>query len=386
MKFPQLITAISDIHHQLQAEAAKSVNRLLTIRNWLIGFYIVEYEQKGEDRAKYGENILHELEVQLSIKGVSSRNLYLSRLFYLTYPQILQTLSAILRNAGILQTPSAKLLKPLDKYESQGKEVIGKSISEQINETSSAKLPPDLQVPPEKLISRLSFSHFVELMKVDDPLKRTFYEIECIKGSWSVRELKRQINSLYFERSGLSKKPELLSEKLQQTVKPEHPSDIIKNIYAFEFLGLPAKDAIEESDLEQALLDNLQHFLLEMGHGFCLEARQKRILIGDEYFFIDLVFYHRILKCHVLVDLKMEKFQQANAGQLNTYLNFYKDQVMEELDNPPVGILLVTHKNEALVEYATAGMDQHLFVQKYLVELPSKQQLEDFIRKEMQRL
>ena len=178
----------------------------------------------------------------------------------------------------------------------------------------------------------------------------------------------------------------MLSEKLKKTVKPQQPKDIIKNIYAFEFLGLQAKDAVEESDLEQALLDHLQTFLLEMGHGFCLEARQKRILIGDEYFFIDLVFYHRILKCHVLVDLKMEKFQHTNAGQLNTYLNFYKDQIMEKNDNPPVGILLVTHKNEALVEYATAGMDQNLFIQKYLIELPSKQQLEDFIREEMGRL
>lgn len=223
-------------------------------------------------------------------------------------------------------------------------------------------------------------------MKVDDPLKRTFYEIECIKGGWSVRELKRQINSLYFERSGLSKNPGLLSEKLKKTINPRQPKDIIKNIYAFEFLGLPAKDAVEESDLEQALLDHLQHFLLEMGHGFCLETRQKRILIGEEYFFIDLVFYHRILKCHVLVDLKVEQFQHANAGQLNTYLNFYKDQVKEESDNPPVGILLVTHKNEALAEYATAGMDQNLFIQKYLIELPSKKQLEDFIINELHKL
>ena len=376
MKFPQLITAISDVHNHLQAEAARSVNRLLTIRNWLIGFYIVEYEQKGEDRAKYGENLLTRIEANLEgTKGMSQSQLYLFKLFYQLYPRISLAVSGEFRK---FLTVSGELNEAVVQ--------IGQAPPDETSQTPSAQLPPDLQVPAEKLISRLNFSHFVELMKVDDALKRSFYEIECIKGNWSIRELKRQINSLYFERSGLSKKPELLSQKLQQTVKPEHPSDIIKNIYAFEFLGLPTRDAVEESDLEQALLDHLQHFLLEMGYGFCLEARQKRILIGDEYFFIDLVFYHRILKCHVLVDLKMEKFQHANAGQLNTYLNYYKDQVTEESDNPPVGILLVTHKNDALVKYATSDMDEHLFIQKYLVELPGKQQLEDFIRQEMQRL
>lgn len=398
MKFDNLISVISETHSHLQAEAAKSVNRLLTARNWLIGFYIVEYEQNGEDRAKYGEKLLKEIETALSneaIKGVSYTSLNLFRQFYLTYPQILQSLtgeSRILqslteefkqnsiwrsataisgneKNVGIIQTPAEELETALA---ARAKE--------------HSELSSDLQVPPKELITRLSFTHFVELMKVEDALKRTFYEISCIKGGWSVRELKRQIHSLYFERSGLSKKPELLSEKLKKTVKPENAIDIIKNVYAFEFLGLPDKNSIEESELEQALLDNIQAFLLELGYGFCLEARQRRILIGDEYFFVDLVFYHRILKCHVLIDLKMEAFKHANAGQLNMYLNYFKDKILESNDNPPVGILLVTHKNEAVVQYATAGMDQNIFVQKYLVELPDKQQLENFIQNELKRL
>jgi predicted nuclease of restriction endonuclease-like (RecB) superfamily len=207
--------------------------------------------------------------------------------------------------------------------------------------------------------------------------------MECIKGTWSVRELKRQINSLYFERMGMSKKPELLSQLTQQEIVPQTPNEIVKSVYAFEFLGLNAKDAVEESDLETALLDQLQHFMLEMGHGFCLEARQRKILIGDEYFFVDLVFYHRILKCHVLVELKVEDFNHHNVGQLNTYVNYYKAEVMQPDDNPTVGILLVTQKNNALVEYATAGMDNQLFVSKYLLELPKKEELAAFIQKEI---
>ena len=163
------------------------------------------------------------------------------------------------------------------------------------------------------------------------------------------------------------------------------PSDVVKSVYTFEFLGLKAKDVVEENDLEKALLDNLQQFLVELGHGFCFEGRQQKILIGDRYYFIDLVFYHRILKCHVLIDLKVEEFDHINAGQLNTYLNYYKKEVMQANDSPPVGILMVTNKDAALVEYATAGMDNMLFVSKYLVQLPSKEQLQQFVENELRQ-
>jgi predicted nuclease of restriction endonuclease-like (RecB) superfamily len=223
------------------------------------------------------------------------------------------------------------------------------------------------------------------LFTIEDLLKRSFYEIECIKGTWSVRELKRQINSLYYERSGMSLKPEKLAEITSLQAETIQPTDIVKSVYAFEFLGLKIKDAVEESDLETALLDNLQQFMLEMGHGFCLEARQKKILIGDDYFFIDLVFYHRILKCHVLLELKIEAFNHHNIGQLNTYVNYYKSQIMQPSDNPTIGILLVTDKNHTLVEYATAGMDNQLFVSKYMLELPQKEQLEAFVKSEIEK-
>ena len=344
-------------------QAVKAVNRALTLRNWLIGFYIVEFEQKGEDRSVYGDRLLAELSKALAIKGLSETNLRLNRQFYNTYPQIRQTVSDELGKSKIYQTLSDEFLVNAGNL---------------LSPTKS-----DLTIPPEKIINRLSFSHITELIQIHDPLKRVFYELECIKATWSVRELKRQINSLYYERSAISKDPALLSKMVLEGKESFAPEHIVKDIYTFEFLGLPVHLAVEEHDLETALLTHLQEFIIELGRGFCFEARQQRILIGDEYFFIDLVFYHRILKCHVLIDLKVEEFNHANAGQLNTYLNYYKAEVMQPGDNPPVGILLVTNKNDALVQYATAGMDQQLFVKKYQLLLPAKEQLEDFIKQEL---
>jgi predicted nuclease of restriction endonuclease-like (RecB) superfamily len=372
--FNLLLKSIKSIHLQLQDSAAKAVNKLLTIRNWLIGYYIVEYEQNGEDRAQYGEMLLERLAEDLNQPSLSFRNLKLYRQFYLTYPQIWQSVTAIFKSGQIGQSPIAQLKTTYFQIARKGQSLIAQS------------LPSDLMVPPDKLINKLSYTHLVQLLSIDDPLKRTFYEVEAMKGNWSVRELKRQINSLYFERMGLSQDKKKLARLVQETVEsPALPADFIKNMYTFEFLGLPQKALVEETDLEQGLLDHLQEFILEMGNGFCLEGRQKRILIGDEYFFIDLVFYHRILKCHVLVELKIEEFKHANISQLVTYLNYYKAEVMRNDDNLPVGILLITNKNDALVQYATAGMDNTVFVSKYLVELPSKEQLENFVRNELKQ-
>lgn len=372
MNLQTLTENVIKIHKSLHSSAVKAINRLLTMRNWLIGYYIVEYEQNGDDKAKYGDKVLYRLAEELKLNSLSNSNereLRRYRSFYQTYPQIGEIIGDFI---------SADI-----KRGTLSPELISLPIRESLSPEFQKNIP---RTPPEKLFNRLSFSHFIELMTLSDPLKRTFYELECIKGNWSVRELKRQINSLYFERSGLSKKPEKLSEIIQNKIEPIEPRDIIKNIYAFEFLGLPIKDVVEETDFEKALLQHLQEFLIELGHGFCFEARQKRILIGDEYYFIDLVFYHRILKCHILVDLKVEEFKHSNAGQLNTYLNYYKDVIVQPSDNPPVGILLVTDKNKALAQYATAGMNENLFVQKYLLELPSKQQLENYIVNELPNL
>jgi len=233
------------------------------------------------------------------------------------------------------------------------------------------------------LVQKLSFSHFAELIKIDDSTKRAFYEIECIKGGWSVRELKRQIGSLYYERSGLSKDKKKLAELANAGAERDAMRLDVRDPYVFEFLGLKPREVMSESHLEDQLLDKLQNFLLELGNGFCFEARQKRILIGDAHNFVDLVFYHRILKCHVLVELKLAPFSHENIGQLNTYVSWYRENMMTEGDNPPVGILLCTDKDHALVEYALAGMDNDLFVSKYQLELPDREQMQRFIEAEL---
>lgn len=379
MNFELLVNSIQQTHNILQQSTLKSVNKHLTIRNWLVGFYIVEFEQKGEDRAKYGEKLVDELATSINIKGLGTRNLKLFRQFYFLYPQIVHSLTAQLEKLGFDNSPTRQL--PTDEFQNIENKLL--KIVHLTNAQSKTDKPTDLQVPSDRIIDRLSFTHLAQLFPIEDPLKRTFYEIECMKGNWSVAELKRQINSLYFERSGMSNNPEKLSRIVQENSSALLPTDIIKSPFTFEFLGLNAKDVVYESDLEQALIDNLEEFLLELGHGFCFEAKQKRITIGGKYYFIDLVFYHRVLKCHVLIDLKMKEVEHENIGQLKTYINYYKKNIMLPDDNPPVALLLVTENNKELVEYAVADTDQDLFVSKYILELPSTKQLEEFIKKEL---
>ena len=371
--FTSLIGAIQHIHDELATQASRAVNVSLTVRNWLIGLYIEEYERTGTDRAKYGGKLMDRLAETLLKQRVprcDRRELYRYRQFYLTYPQIVEALTPqfmTLLNEPIRQTLSAGLRADLE-----------------INDSRIVESPtPESQTDGQTLISKLSFTHIAELINIDNDTKRFFYEIECIRGNWSVRELKRQISSLYYERSGLSKDKKKLAELAQSKAEAAEPKLTIRDPYIFEFLGLKPKEVMSESHLEDQLLDKLQEFLLEMGHGFCFEARQKRILIGDEYFFVDLAFYHRLLKCHVLLELKLEEFNHENIGQLNTYVSWYREKMMSQGDNPPIGILLCTGKNHALAEYALAGMDNNLFVSKYLLALPKKEDMQRFIEEQM---
>ncbi len=368
----QLSSTIQNIHLELQTTAAHAVNKSLTIRNWLIGYYIVEYEQNGSDRAEYGTSFLTKLAQQLNIKGLTAPELSRTRQFYQTYIHFLGTLSQELETSSF----ALNFGTPSQEFDIENQ-------NNTIQQKFSTKNENTLFAPPKVLLSKLSFSHFIELIKISDSLKRTFYELECIKGTWSVRELKRQIASLYFERSGLSKNPEKLADLVHQRTKPQTSKDIIKNVYAFEFLDLEIKSIVEESDLETALLDHLQKFMIELGNGFCFEARQKRLLIGENYYFVDLFFYHRILKCHILIELKIGAFDHNNIGQLNTYINYVKQEISEPTDNPPIGILLVAEKDNTLVKYATAGMDENLFVQKYVLQLPKLEQLKAYIEHEL---
>lgn len=359
MSFERLVATIEQAHARLAAQASRAVNSHLTLRNWLIGLYIAEYEQHGEDRARYGDTLLERLSKRLMAAGVSraeARELRRYRQFYLIYPQIRETLTP---EFGIALLPQTKV-------------------------TNNRESPtPEFGVAAGDVLSRLSFSHIAELLQCDDATKRAFYELECIRGNWSVRELKRQIASLYYERSGLSKDKAKLAALAQEGAERAGPTLAIRDPYVFEFLGLKPQEVMSESHLEDQLLDKLHDFLLELGHGFCFEARQKRILIGDSHNFVDLVFYHRILKCHVLLELKVAAFSHENIGQLNTYVSWYRKNMMTLGDNPPVGILLCTRKDHALVEYALAGIDNELFVSKYLLELPKKEEMQRFIEEQL---
>lgn len=359
MSFERLVATIEQAHARLAAQASRAVNTRLTLRNWLIGLYIAEYEQEGADRARYGATLLERLSERLMAAGVSraeARELRRYRQFYLIYPQIRETLTP---EFGITPLPQTMV-------------------------TNNRESPtPKFGVAAGDVLNRLSFSHIAELLQCDDATKRAFYELECIRGNWTVRELRRQIASLYYERSGLSKDKAKLAALAQEDAERAELTLAIRDPYVFEFLGLKPQEVMSESHLEDQLLDKLHDFLLELGHGFCFEARQKRILIGDSHNFVDLVFYHRILKCHVLLELKVAAFSHENIGQLNTYVSWYRKNMMTLGDNPPVGILLCTQKDHALVEYALAGIDNGLFVSKYLLELPKKEEMQRFIEEQL---
>jgi predicted nuclease of restriction endonuclease-like (RecB) superfamily len=360
--FEKLVGTIRQVHDELATQAGRAVNVSLTMRNWLIGCYIGEYELHGSDRANYGDSLLTELAkrlTRLKVSNCNRRQLYRYLRFYRLYPEIVGTMP-----------PQLKTLLP-----------AGRKAVEKVGTAS-----PQFQITRDKLLHRLSYSHLELIVDLDDDLKRTFYEIECIRGNWSVRELKRQIGSLFYERSGLSKDKKKLAALAQEGAESDEPRLAIHDPYVFEFLGLKPREVMSESHLEEQLLDKLQDFLLELGHGFCFEARQKRILIGDTHNFVDLVFYHRILKCHVLVELKVEQFSHENIGQLNTYVSWYKKNMMMAGDNPPVGILLCTQRDRTLVEYALAGMDNGLFVSKYQLELPKKEEMQRFIEEQFREM
>ena len=383
LDFASLVRAIQQVHEDSASFVNRTVNTTLTLRNWVIGAYIQEYEQRGADRAKYGDSLLGKLAEKLMGKGLErmdERELRRYRLFYMTYPLIRESLTPefvplLPTSAFRTQVGNKTWARGRANRESETPD-LGKKHDFSKTETASAQLG----APMSKLVNVLSFTHLAELISIDDPLKRAFYEIECIRGNWSVRALKRQISTLYFERSGLSKDKEKLAAMVKKGVETAEPKLAIRDPYIFEFLGLRAKDAVSESDLEAALVENVRDFLLELGHGFCLEAQQKSIVIGKTRGFVDLVFYHRILKCHVLVELKVDAFKHDHLGQLNTYVTWYRRHEMSPDDNLPVGLLLCTDKDHALVEYATASMDNQLFVSQYAVNLPSKDELEKFIQ------
>ena len=363
-----LVKQISTVQDVLQGIAAHAINLSLTARNWLVGYYIVEYEQHGEDRAQYGDNLLKTIAKRLNRRGLGERRLYEFRQFYCVYPYIGEIVSSFLH----VQFPYEKLRLPTAMLQSADIEQFEKL------RLPTAKLE-DWQTPPERLFYKLSATQLIYLSNIKENLKRAFYEQEAIRGCWTVKELDRQVVSLYYERLGASKDKKSLQRYVADSASVLTPKDIIRDPVSLEFLELQQQDVYAETKLEKAILDHLQHFMLEMGRGFCFEARQKRILIDQDYFKADLIFYHRVLKCHIILDLKIDRFRHEYASQLNMYLNYYRHEVMQPDDNPPVGLLLCTDYGETTVRYAIEGLSQNLFVSKYQLQLPSVEEIQHYL-------
>ena len=372
--FDELTKIIRDTHDAAQTTAVKAINRMQTMRNWLYGYYIIEFEQHGKDRAEYGTQLLKRLEERVNRKGLTETLFKNSRKFYRLYPQMVENIIGV-----ISPTVSDKLLESKD-----ASGLCDTQMTENEHVEKSPTVSDGFRTTGQMIISRLSFSHIVEIMTVDDPLARYFYEQECIKCTWSVRELRRQISTNLYVRTGISSNPEKMLS-LPSLQGHDNNELQIRQPFTFEFLGLKANEVVGEKDIENALIDHLQDFLLELGKGFCFESRQKRIIIDDEYYYPDLVFYNRILHCGVIIELKDEEFSHQNLGQLNAYVSHYKEHEMQPGDNPPIGILLCTRKGKKMVEYALAGMDNQLFVSTYMLQLPDKKTLEDFLLKQLEK-
>jgi predicted nuclease of restriction endonuclease-like (RecB) superfamily len=327
-KYNELLSTIASTLSDAKSNAIKAINVELVKANWIIGQNIVDFEQFGNDKAEYGSSLLTNLAKDLKLKygkGFSKSNIYLCRQFYLKFP--------------IFQTVSGKL----------------------------------------------SWSHYSELVTISDNLSRSFYEQQAILENWSYREMKRQIDSALFQRLAISKDKESILNLSRKGQKIVAPQDIIKDPYIFEFLELPKESIIKESQLEQKLIVNLKQFLLELGKGFSFVAKQYKITIDNEHNFIDLVFYHRILKCFVLIDLKIRKVKHQDIGQMNLYLNYFKEEENTEGDNAPIGIIIATDKHEFLVKYATGGLSNTIFVSKNQLYLPDQKILEEKIKEILEK-
>jgi len=369
--FESLVSLCGQTHEAMQRQAARSVNIGLVVRNWLYGWYIVEYQQNGADRAEYGERFIDALSEKLKkqgIKGCSSTRLKLYRLFYQQRKQIRPTVSGELGNLlvygllGISPTVSDELIR-----------IPQTSSAESFSETLSR-----ISAAFSELANgfKLSWSHYVVLLTLDNPEERSFYEIEAAANSWSVRELERQMSSSLYERLALSRDKEEIRRLAKEGQIVEKAADLIKNPLVLEFLGLEEKTAYSEEELETAIIDKLEQFLLELGKGFLFEARQKRFTFDNDHFYVDLVFYNRLLRCYVLIDLKRDKLTHQDLGQMQMYVNHFDRHVKTGDEAPTIGIVLCHRKNDALVEL-TLPSDANIYSSKYQLYLPSKQELKN---------
>jgi predicted nuclease of restriction endonuclease-like (RecB) superfamily len=407
MKFPTLVSDIQTLTGSAQAAAARAVDRLLTLRSWLVGAWIVEYEQDGEDRAIYGETLIDRLAEELTstgVQGMSRSNLKNFRQIALAWPDldagrtllavlgpIGQTVSGEFEIAGIRQTPSGEFdaSEVLQTASGESALIVRATAGFPSLATRAIaldRLPWQDAAWTERLFASLTFSHLLELSRIDSPLKRAFYELQLLKEGWSVRELKRQLNSMLFERVGLSRDREAVMALSRDGLLVETPATIVRDPYVLEFLGLPEPTAFTEADLETALLDHLQEFLRELGRDFCFVDRQLRITVGGDHHHLDLLFFHRGLRCLVAIDLKIGEFDHRDAGQMHFYLNWLAENLAKPDENPPVGLLLCAGKDDEKVHYATSNLPHKVFVSRYLTVLPSEEQLTRWLHDERLRL
>jgi predicted nuclease of restriction endonuclease-like (RecB) superfamily len=324
--YEHLVNRISDRYQLGQRRAASAINTSMLETYWCIGEYIVEFEQDGKAKAAYGKGLLESLSKDLSLlhgKGFSLSNVKRMRQFYQTFP-------------------------------------ISATLSHQ-----------------------LGWSMYVELLKIDDPLERSFYEQQSLLENWNVRELIRQKKSSLFLRLAASKDKEGILALAKHGQVIEHPLDIIREPYTLDFLKIPEPYHLSETELEKRLIEHLQHFLLELGKGFAFIGRQYRITLDNTHYYVDLVFYHRILKCFVLIDLKKERVGYEDIGQMNMYLGYFEHEENTEGDNPPIGIVLAKEKNEILVKYAMHNVSSQLFVSKYQLYLPNREELLALIQQQL---
>ena len=365
--FDGLVGLFAQTQTAMQTQAARSVDIALVVRNWLFGWYIVEFENGGAERAElYGKKLFKRLSKALNqsgLKGMSETNLRKFREFYQGYAEIQQTLSVTsLSSQKIQQTlPAQSFLTAL----------ISETLSRKSDESSF--LPDDFWQTLSAKFS-LSWSHYVVLLTIDAVDERRFYELEAIEDAWGIRELKRQINSSLYERLALSRDKAGVKELAQKGQLVAKPSDVLKSPYVLEFLGLQEKPEYSEHDLETAIIDKIEHFLLELGKGFLFEARQKRFTFDDDHFYVDLVFYNRLLRCYVIIDLKRDRLTHQDLGQMQMYVNYFDRYVKLEDEKPTVGILLCHSKDDRLVEL-TLPKDANIHASAYQLYLPDKEAL-----------
>jgi predicted nuclease of restriction endonuclease-like (RecB) superfamily len=372
LKKMPLYDRIRQILESARSSISRSVNTAQVVTNWLIGREIVEEEQRGKKKAEYGQRLIEELSRKLKRDygaGYSATNLKLFRQFFLAYPKLI--------GKRISHTPSDELS-------------LGDERNSPILALSQARIghtPCDQLWNPGHLHPNLSWSLYRNLIRVEPENARSFYEIEAVRNNWAARELERQINSLLFERLAKSKDKAGLMRLARKGQEIQRPEDVFKDPVVMEFLGLPESPRLVESTLETALINNLQTFLLELGKGFAFVARQRRLTLDGDHFYVDLVFYHTILKCYVLIDLKVGKLNHQDLGQIQLYVNYYDRECRTLGDNPTLGLILCTDKNDAVVRY-TLGEEQkkQIFSSRYKLHLPTEEELKAEIRRELKML